>query len=385
MVMLDLPIREADAEDLASALYPWEDLLILKPTKSQRAHLWRKTVGGHFQFIEDGRGDLSCDLYAVKITRLPKIGGERVTAPGLLRHLRLNINDFIDRRNTQFRPYGFDAKTRRGNRLRWRASRPDMALIHIDMLNLAGGAGIEDATVMAIRSSPLHWVFGTVFTPKLLRAGNGSHPINGNREFRLRDNGDGTYTFYTRAADRVNGLLEAGASLLGLVSRGQDALWRSLQRGLADFVNRNGGRASIRKPLVQKFDWPRVHGYLSARYCTVEMDSEAEDHERGCIRVSGKTGKLYRIRRGDTLLGLAGRAYNVRPGSERQRLAQMINAHPFNQRFWRASGISKSFPQGRISFQPRFSCDAQRQITVRRGAAPFGRCYARILLPPKPG
>lgn len=371
--------------DLSEDLYPWEDLIVFKPTKGLRQELWRRTTGGHFQFIEDGWGDLSCDYYPIQIDSMPRITGKSMNAEQLLLHIRRNLNAFIDTSNSRFRPYGFDSRTKRHNRILWRGKSPKGALVHIAIhLGLGGfNVNVEDATVMVTQSSNRKWVFSTVFTPKLFRAGNGAHPINGNREFAIRSNGDGSYLVWTRAADRVNSFFERSANFLNIVAEGQDELWRSFQAGVASFVNKNHGSARPRKATIQRFDWDRVRASLKERYCTAPLEFEEEAH-KGCIRTSGLIGKLYRIRRGDTLLGVAGKVYGVGPSKERLRLAQLINDHPYNQRFWRASLASSWFPQGRISFNPRFSCSFRSQQNAFKGSAPFGRCYATILIPPRP-
>ncbi|MEM9908342.1 MAG: hypothetical protein AAF921_25300, partial [Cyanobacteria bacterium P01_D01_bin.44] len=84
------------------------------------------------------------------------------------------------------------------------------------------------------------------------------------------------------------------------------------------------------------------------------------------------------------LIDLAGRTYGVKPYREKLKLAQWINNHPYNQRFWRTgSQASKSFPNGRISFNPRFTKDISKQANAA-GQAPFGRAFATIFIPPPP-
>jgi hypothetical protein len=56
---------------------------------------------------------------------------------------------------------------------------------------------------------------------------------------------------------------------------------------------------------------------------------------------------------------VAGRAYEVKAGAERLGLAKLINNSNYNRRFWRYApdGEKRWFPQGRVSFSPRFDCD----------------------------
>ena len=93
-----------------------------------------------------------------------------------------------------------------------------------------------------------------------------------------------------------------------------------------------------------------------------------------------KPGRFYKFKRGDTLLGVAGRAYGLPAGSRRMKAAQRINESTYNHRFWSSRLASRSFPRGRISLNPRFSCSVANQAAVT-GAAPRGRCFATIWVP----
>ena len=64
-------------------------------------------------------------------------------------------------------------------------------------------------------------------------------------------------------------------------------------------------------------------------------------------------GRFYQIKGGDTLFEVAKKAYAV--GT--LEAAVRINNSRFNRRFWKATPSSerKMFPDGRISFSPRFT------------------------------
>ncbi|MGK7912433.1 MAG: peptidoglycan-binding domain-containing protein [Synechococcus sp.] len=81
-------------------------------------------------------------------------------------------------------------------------------------------------------------------------------------------------------------------------------------------------------------------------------------------------------------MGIAGRAYGVKAGSERLRLARTINNDFYNVRF-RISKSKKLFPNGIISFFPRFACSLEQQA-LTGGKVPKGNCYAIIKIPRKP-
>jgi len=98
-----------------------------------------------------------------------------------------------------------------------------------------------------------------------------------------------------------------------------------------------------------------------------------------------KPGCFYRIQPGDTLLTTAARAFSVPQGKERLALARTLNNHPFNRRFWGPG--TKLFPEGLISFTPRFAADLDRQQRAP-AKVPRGSGFAAIWIPeagePKP-
>ncbi len=116
----------------------------------------------------------------------------------------------------------------------------------------------------------------------------------------------------------------------------------------------------------------------------LELELEPELAE-ACVRAPVASvptpGKFYTLKRGVDAKGLfhlAGRP----SGRTRLKLAQRINNHPYNHRFWRARLASRSFPKGRVSFSPRFTGDIDRQARAR-GAAPAGHAFATLWIPPR--
>lgn len=92
-----------------------------------------------------------------------------------------------------------------------------------------------------------------------------------------------------------------------------------------------------------------------------------------------KEGSFYQIKKGDTLLRIASKAYGVVPGSELRKLARLINEDPYNLRVRRSEPVDL-FPEGIISFYPEFVCGfaAQSQSADK---PPSGSCYAIIKIP----
>lgn len=58
---------------------------------------------------------------------------------------------------------------------------------------------VEQGDVLVTCSSSRDFIFSTVKTKE-----DGWHPVNGNRGFGIKDNGNGTWTFYTMGVDRTS-------------------------------------------------------------------------------------------------------------------------------------------------------------------------------------
>jgi len=250
---------------MTDILETWDHVLNFRPGIELQRQLTKK--GGRVQFIEDGKGKTSTDLYSVQVNRLPKelpfdktkkvfpgVPLRKVTAELLLFHIRTHINRIVNTKNTRFSFYGEDKFEKAQNKALWNSDNPVGALLHLDIHILrdvlAVPINIEDATVLVTQSvmSPMrsNWLFTTVYMPQ-----NYYHPVSGNRQFGFVKNKDGTFTFFTKGADRVSGYLEfVGNAVADAVHDGQVELWTSFQRKLAKAINSNGGEAKIVKPII---------------------------------------------------------------------------------------------------------------------------------------
>lgn len=102
------------------------------------------------------------------------------------------------------------------------------------------------------------------------------------------------------------------------------------------------------------------------------------------LAVSPRPDRLYRVKKGGTLLSLAGEAYSVGAGDARTRRAQLVNRHPFNWRYHVASASSfnkQFFPEGVVTLMPRFSCD-DADFNDPTQFPPKGKCYGILFFPP---
>jgi hypothetical protein len=95
-----------------------------------------------------------------------------------------------------------------------------------------------------------------------------------------------------------------------------------------------------------------------------------------------RQGQFYEIQKGKGgLEKTAQRAYRTESDSQRVEMAQQINNHPLNRKFWRQPKNAyerKFYPDGVIEFSPSFTCGEDQ----RRAKSGEKRCFARIWIPP---
>lgn len=183
--------------------------------------------GMRIQRIQDAIGALNLDRYEVRCTALPA-GWSDVA---LMNHLRNHLNDFIDTDNSEFIPYAVGTDD-----VQWGSASPVGAVFKIDIV------GPDNAAVVGSLVEDRRFRFTTINAPW-----SGDHPVSGHREFGVRRDGDAT-VFYTRGADRATtGLVET------VVFAGAHHLWLSFQRKLCDWINANGGSATVLAPFSERF------------------------------------------------------------------------------------------------------------------------------------
>ncbi|MBC8137335.1 MAG: hypothetical protein H8F28_15755 [Fibrella sp.] len=239
---------------LSNPLSDWAHIVSFRPsTATQRAVVSRtSTIGAivdkapwSVHKIEDAYGDVNLDYYPVHVARLPASGPGSGGAAELLAHIRRNMNSFVDTGICEFKPYDpEDAPV-------WTGANPLNAVVHIDMkVNVAGyGLNLDDGAVVVSEAAPDHWIFSTIHT-----LGDGDHPVSGNRQFGFTSAPDGGFLFYTRAADRLTGLVDylAADAAFGAADR----LWKSFQNAIVSLVNGAGGSATALTPTSARHRWP---------------------------------------------------------------------------------------------------------------------------------
>ena len=192
---------------------------------------------------------VNMDYFSVRVDKMPTVMGELQPPEYILYRMRMNLNSLVSPALATFTPLIYD-------RNRWQSANPVGAVVSIDM------GGPDNGSVVVSKSTPTSWIFSTIKDPL-----NGLHPVSGNREFGYTKNADGSYTFYTKGVDRItdpfvtlgNYFTSApGVGDDGLPMYMADRLWMSFQKGISDYINKAGGKATVVKDTHYRPDWVKV-------------------------------------------------------------------------------------------------------------------------------
>jgi hypothetical protein len=225
-------------------LQPWARLISFRPPASVQ---WQMRAHGFsIHRLEDAWGPISLDYYPVTVS-LPA----GMTAEDLLETMRRDINRFfVDPNICKFHAY--DEQFRK----KWLSQDPVGAVISIDMFAAILGPrlNIDDGSVVCSEATSDHWIFSTVWTWDDFH-----HPVSGNRQFGFTKNSDGTATFYTRGADRLTTMLDAGAEwATGQAFTSAGKLWETWQRGIEAQVVALRGTARVGPSTSHRYVWNEV-------------------------------------------------------------------------------------------------------------------------------
>lgn len=188
---------------------------------------------------------VNMDYFPISVNIMPLVNGKVSTPEVFIEYIRKNINSFVNTGYSKFNPYVYsgvdDTKL-------WNSSNPKNSVIAIDI------GGPDDGSVIVSDYRSSGWTFTTLFEPKY-----GIHPVSGNRQFGFIKNTNGSYTFYTRGVDRITTFeVAAIQSMSGVPFAAADALWTSFQKGITDYVNKNGGSAAPAKQEIHRPNWEQV-------------------------------------------------------------------------------------------------------------------------------
>ena len=214
---------------------------------------------------------VNMDYFPVEVYDLPTVDGVKLTASQFIEYIRKNINSFVDPDKSRFIPYNYYGWN---DTYMWQSGNPLGAMIGIDIPGVLGpydGVFDDNGAVIVSKYDSTGWVFSTIFDMVY-----GHHPVSGNRAFGYEDNGLGYYTFYTRGVDRLTDRLgdfmqNHGG---GLPFISADALWKSFQQGIYDFVESHGGRAYIVSPTIRRPDWDKVKSVVEGHLPVSTLSSD---------------------------------------------------------------------------------------------------------------
>jgi hypothetical protein len=210
------------------------------------------------QTLEDANGSvINMDYFPVNITSLPNHPetGEQFTAESLLDYFRRNINFFVNGSGSSFSPYCEDVSPsicEQESNL-WNSENPTGSIIYIDIPG-------DDGVVICSEYTNSYWYFMTMNAPYA-----GNHPVSGTRQFGYEMHSDGSYNFFVRGVDRINSFfqelfIETFTNADQFL--GADLLWYTFQENLKNFVNDNGGQATVGIDSKYRPNWEDVKDVL---------------------------------------------------------------------------------------------------------------------------
>jgi hypothetical protein len=253
----------------------WQDLMKFRPSDAIETVLESRfqTAGlptSIYHDIRKGWGPVNLDFYPVYIHDLPTVDGAKLSATELLSYLRKNAYRFMAHDQLSFDSY------EQADWDRWQTDDPLGAVMHFHIGTK--GATIDftnnpdNMAVVAAESTQDHWIFSTIWSPSDL-----GHPVSGNRQFGIATRRPSdqfaepyslvfsdpvaadTLYFYTRGVDRCTTALDL--TLSNTVFSGGHACWVGLCSNVQDWINANGGNASIPGLISDRHDWDQIRKF----------------------------------------------------------------------------------------------------------------------------
>lgn len=247
------------AMSFAENLSAWKGIASFRPSTAIQQGVQARGDTQTVHRIEDASGRINLDYFPITISKLPIVSGQRLTAPELLKHIRLNLNSFVDTSVSTFEPF------HNVDEQKWQSSSPSGALI---LINIKLTPVITDfALVVTSMESQNEWRFSTVrggsgFTAVNDRDNPGAHPVSGNRAFGYYVS-ENEWKFYTIGADRATRSMDEfwgipTAREIGFQQA--EKLWKSFQTKVVDFVNAHEGQAKVDtvNSKSERFDWNQI-------------------------------------------------------------------------------------------------------------------------------
>jgi hypothetical protein len=261
------PLADANSTDPTQ----WDDLRQFKAVVSDAEVVAVQSIG------EAGGDKINLDFFALTFAKHPSLTVQEYfvklrKAYGVF--ARGNLGDPFQ----SDPPVQFFLAYRPSDKALWETSQPKGALMSFVLYShpptfalratLTGIQPVlEQGDVVATCATDTDFIFSTVRTKR-----DGYHPVSGNRGFGLRDNGDGTWTFYCKGADRLtkmdSGMIYLGNRLAQLqqLALGNEAgpdtvfrlgyeFWVHFFDAMADYVARDGMRVQSFTKNSKRYDY----------------------------------------------------------------------------------------------------------------------------------
>lgn len=174
-----------------------------------------------------GYGKLNIDFFSVTID------SKGDNASSLFKTIYSNLNSIVFSGSSySVSPYDTN------NASKWNSNAPKGAIMTFTLAEIPHVMPLERGSVVLSCITDIDFIFSTVVTEK-----DGLHPVAGNRAFGVRDNGNGSLTIYTKAADRIvnagifGQLPESGRELI--FNNGRQVWLRLLDNISAKYSDRN--------------------------------------------------------------------------------------------------------------------------------------------------
>ncbi|RTQ50069.1 hypothetical protein EJV47_10535 [Hymenobacter gummosus] len=206
------------------------------------------------QALEDAAGTvLNMDEFSVIVNAMPTVNNQQLTPSQLLSYIRLNLNSLVTPNTTNFQPH----PSLNNESSRW-LNNPFTSIVSI---GISAGPLQDNGSVIVSEYTNNHWNFSTIRDPY-----NAHHPVSGTRQFGYEQLGSGAIKFYVRGVDRVTLPADEWIAFASQQVNGgtpiqftqADALWHQFQQGLKNYVDANGGSATVVNTAPLRPNWAQV-------------------------------------------------------------------------------------------------------------------------------
>ena len=249
-------------DDLAPYTGRWEWLATFNPVSVQEVsdkleelgeEYWIQTIDNatNVNWWWEASPTVNMDFFGITITTLPNKPFppfDQFTAEEFFNYLQDNfttstfLGDGNDCHSVILPPSGGEFVPYSGAELfNWTGQTPITSTFEINMFD-------DGSDMCTDFNDGENWTFSTLNAPGWLEGDSydGFHPVSGNRQFGIIDNGDGTYTFYTSGVDRLTGWWHVlGGAGTSVAFDKAEELWKCFLDQIKTFVEGLGGEVSL--------------------------------------------------------------------------------------------------------------------------------------------